>query len=95
MKKSIFIVVIGLVLTSVFFNYYENRSELSDLVLDNIEALAKDPDTDDNAAPPGEPGGGSGSKCSNGCSSIGWGMRKILECDCNYDHFSCCDRWGC
>lgn len=55
MKKSIFIVVIGLVLTSVFFNYYENRSELSDLVLDNIEALAKDPDTDDNAAPPGEP----------------------------------------
>lgn len=38
---------------------------------------------------------GGGSDCPNGCSSIGWGMSKILECDCNYDHFSSCDRWGC
>lgn len=37
----------------------------------------------------------SGAKCPNGCSSIGWGWDKILECDCNYDHLSCCDRWGC
>ena len=39
--------------------------------------------------------GQSGAKCPNGCSAIGWGTHKILECDCNYDHVSCCNRWGC
>lgn len=79
-------------LTCVYVNYHENKLGLSDLILDNIEALAKEPDTDDQAAPPD---GGGGSDCPKGCSSIGWGMSKILECDCNYDHFSSCDRWGC
>jgi hypothetical protein len=54
--------------------------QLSDLELSNVEAIAS----------------GEGSTfCSNGCSDIGWGMNKILECDCNYDHFSSCERWGC
>lgn len=48
---------------------------------ENVEALTA-----------GEP---SGAKCPNGCSDIGWGINKILECDCNYDHLSNCNRWGC
>lgn len=58
----------------------QQKTDMSDLTMANIEALAS---------------GESGSKCPNGCSSIGWGTSKILECDCNYDHFSSCDRWGC
>lgn len=56
-----------------------NPSE-ADLLSENVEALS---------------GGESHAKCPNGCRSIGWGWSKILECDCNYDHFSCCDSWGC
>ena len=33
-------------------------------------------------------------KCPSGCKNIGWGTNKILECDCNYDHFSSCESWG-
>ena len=39
--------------------------------------------------------GESGAACPDGCKNIGWGFNKILECDCNYDHLSCCDSWGC
>lgn len=58
----------------------ENPVE-TDLNVENIEALS------DSEV--------SGSKCPNGCKDIGWGFRKILECDCNYDHFSICNSWGC
>lgn len=54
--------------------------EVSSLTLANIEALTRS---------------ACGAKCPAGCSHIGWGWDKILECDCNYDHFSSCDRWGC
>lgn len=50
------------------------------LLIENVEALSS---------------GESGAKCPNGCRSIGWGLDKILECDCNYDHLSCCNSWGC
>lgn len=64
------------------FGLYGNVSAVSinDIALSNIEALTIEE---------------SGAKCPNGCASIGWGTDKILECDCNYDHFSSCDRWGC
>lgn len=50
------------------------------LLEQNVEALSKTE---------------TGPKCSNGCKDIGWGWNKILECDCNYDHFSSCNNWGC
>lgn len=53
----------------------------NDVMMQNVEALS---DSE-----------GSGAKCPKGCRSIGWGTDKILECDCNYDHFSCCNLWGC
>jgi hypothetical protein len=55
------------------------KSKLSGTMLENVEALSSET-------------GGNG---CNGCSDIGWGTHKILECDCNYDHFSSCSRWGC
>ena len=88
MKKNRFY-LIGTVLiaTIATFAYQSNESaQNSDLALENIEAIS------------GSESGGSGAsgaKCPNGCSDFGWGWNKILECDCNYDHFSCCDRWGC
>lgn len=57
------------------------RSVETDLNTENIEALS---DSEN-----------SGAKCPNGCKNIGWGFDKILECDCNYDHFSICKSWGC
>lgn len=64
------------------YSVYNSQKDvaLSDIALANVEALAS---------------GESGAKCPNGCSAIGWGTTKILECDCNYDHFSSCNRWGC
>jgi hypothetical protein len=57
-----------------------NAQPLTDIQAANVEALS---------------GSESGAKCPNGCSEIGWGWDKILECDCDYDHYSCCNRWGC
>lgn len=56
------------------------QSEVDLILAENVEALSKDE---------------SGAKCPNGCRDIGWGWDKILECDCNYDHFSRCKSWGC
>jgi hypothetical protein len=84
MKKKIFIVFV-LACVCVGITAYKSQfiasSESNDLMMQNIEALS-DPDQ-------------SGAKCPNGCKNIGWGVNKILECDCNYDHFSCCESWGC
>lgn len=69
----------------------QNKMQKSqtDSILLNLEALT------DGEGSGNTESGQSGAKCPNGCSSIGWGMDKILECNCDYDHFSCCDRWGC
>lgn len=82
-KKIIFsgLVVIAIVSVITFSNNLDVRSNnLSDTTLANIEALAA---------------GESGAKCPNGCKDIAWGTHKILECDCNYDHFSSCSSWNC
>lgn len=63
--------------------FNSNKANWSDtdlLLSENVEALSKSE---------------SGVKCPNGCKDIGWGWNKILECDCNYDHFSKCNSWGC
>jgi hypothetical protein len=81
-KKIISIAFVAAIAVTTAWNFIQSKTEveLSDLALANVEALAS--------------GENSGSGCS-GCSSIGWGWNKVLECDCNYDHFSDCDRWGC
>lgn len=85
MKKKVLMAVSVLAVVALAtFTGYKTLSPqtTADLMLEeNVEALTA-----------GEPGG---VKCPNGCSNIGWGINKILECDCNYDHVSCCDRWGC
>lgn len=81
MKKLITSVLVAIAAVSVV--YYSNHAptlEMRALTTANVEALSS---------------GESGAKCPNGCSDIGWGWNKILECDCNYDHLSCCDKWGC
>lgn len=65
----------------VSYGAYSSQLEDDTLLLENVEALATDRE--------------SGAKCPNGCRDIGWGWNKILECDCNYDHFSSCKSWGC
>lgn len=83
MKKKILggVAVMVIAAVGVFNVNFSNSSDnLLGITMANIEALAN---------------GESGAKCPNGCSSIGWGTSKILECDCNYDHFSSCSRWGC
>ena len=62
------------------YGAYAGASESDQLFSENIEALSNSE---------------SGVRCTTGCKAIGWGWGKILECDCNYDHFSCCDTWGC
>ncbi len=57
-----------------------NMSEEDLLMQENVDALSSDEN---------------GAKCPKGCRDIGWGVDKILECDCNYDHVSCCKSWGC
>ena len=64
----------------LFGNASADDSLQSDLQMANVTALSRSE---------------TGAKCPNGCSNIGWGWDKILECDCNYDHFSCCNKWGC
>ena len=63
------------------WNYQQNKEvELSDLAMENVEALAS-----------GESG-----HCTNGCRSIGWGTSQILKCDCSYTGtLSSCNNWGC
>ena len=79
MLVSALVVVSVLVLKS--YMVYCSNGRTSDLMLEeNVEALTS---------------GESGAACPNGCKDIGWGLNKILEFDCNYDHFSCCDSWGC
>jgi hypothetical protein len=80
-KKMLGIIAFAAIAAVAGWNYNQNMNNvnLSDLALENVEALAS-----------GEGGG-----ACDGCSDIGWGTSKILECDCNYDHFSCCNRWGC
>lgn len=83
MKKNIFTIFFAsaFALMAGYVVYASQQEvEMSDLAIANVEALAS---------------GESGADCPNGCSAIGWGTTKILECDCNYDHFSSCDRWGC
>ena len=85
--KRFYLIGAILIAATVTFAYQNQESaQISDLALENIEAIS---------GSEGGASGASGAKCPNGCSSIGWGWEKILECDCNYDHFSCCDRWGC
>lgn len=83
MKKNILKVAFAAAFVAVAgYGIYTNQKmdSMSLLLSANVEALANDE---------------SGVNCPNGCSQIGWGMDKILECDCSYDHFSSCDRWGC
>lgn len=64
-----------------FISYNTIGSNTDSVLLEqNVEALS---------------GNDVGAKCPKGCRNIGWGLNKILECDCNYDHFSSCDSWGC
>ena len=81
-KEFFAALIVAVAATFAGYNIYQSQEKetMSDLMLANVEALAN---------------GESGAKCPNGCSEIGWGTNKILECDCNYDHFSCCNRWGC
>lgn len=58
-----------------------STNETNLLLEQNIEALSRNES--------------SGAKCPNGCRNIGWVFDKILECDCEYDHLSCCKSWGC
>lgn len=62
------------------YNNYNKSNELTEIQLANIEALTSNE---------------SGTKCPNGCSDIGLGLNKILRCDCAYDRFSSCNKWGC
>lgn len=79
MLVSALVVVSVLVLKS--YMVYCSNGRTSDLMLEeNVEALTS---------------GESGAACPDVCKNIGWGFNKILECDCNYDHLSCCDSWGC
>uniref|UniRef100_UPI004024B945 NVEALA domain-containing protein n=1 Tax=Bacteroides uniformis TaxID=820 RepID=UPI004024B945 len=82
MKKIMKIAFVATFAAVAGYGVYTNQKvdTMTDLMLANVEALANDE---------------SGAECPNGCSDIGWGTSKILECDCNYDHFSCCNRWGC
>lgn len=82
MKPKFMVCAITLIVGVSFFSSgsVSEQNPMSGLQMANITALS---------------GTESGSKCPNGCSNIGWGWNKILECDCNYDHFSCCDKWGC
>lgn len=64
------------------YSDYGRNQDGTDLLIENVEALSGGTEA-------------SGAKCPNGCKNIGWGLNKILECDCNYDHLSCCDSWGC
>ena len=82
MKKTIKIAMVAVVAAVAGMGIYSSQKAdaMSNIALANVEALAS---------------GESGSRCPSGCSDIGWGTSKILECDCNYDHFSCCNRWGC
>lgn len=87
MKKSFFkatltvvcVVAVGTGSWRAYSAYNTNGNE-TDILAENVEALSN--------------GDVSGAKCPNGCKDIGWGWNKILECDCEYDHFSCCDSWG-
>lgn len=84
MKKKIMYAVACVALAAIAgWNYQQNQKEiqLSDLAIANIEAIAS---------------GESGSHCSSGCRSIGWGTSQVLKCDCSYTGlFSSCDNWGC
>ncbi len=79
-KKIIGVIAVIAIAAVAAFNMGFSENNLSEISLANIEALAQTE---------------SGAKCPNGCKDIGWGTSKILECDCNYDHFSCCNNWGC
>lgn len=86
MKKKIIFSVLSMamiVVGALFYSYSKllASSDGKEFLLENVEALSD-----------GENGG---SKCPRGCRNIGWGYNKILECDCNYDHFSDCNSWGC
>ena len=82
--KKIFIpaiLVVAAVSGSIGFRgEFNTEHSLNDIVIANIEALTSTE---------------SGVNCLSGCKHIGWGWDKILECDCNYDHFSSCGSWGC
>lgn len=67
--------------SSLIYSSQTFSSSPNELMMENVEALS------------GTETGGA--KCPNGCKNIGWGTNKILECDCNYDHFSSCESWGC
>ena len=85
MKKKLILSAATVAVMSVAsiaaLNSNSQARELSEIEIANIEALTEDEN--------------SGAKCPNGCSDIGWGWDKILECDCEYDHFSTCNKWGC
>lgn len=82
MKLKMFILAAILAGGTAFFfgNESSDDNNVSDLQMANVKALSNNE---------------SGARCPNGCSNICWGWDKILECDCNYDHFSFCSRWGC
>jgi hypothetical protein len=86
-NKIISVVFIAAIAVAAAWNFSQSSNagvELSDIALANVEALAADEESDSKPK-----------WCTNGCSAIGWGTEKILECDCNYDHASKCNRWGC
>lgn len=82
MTKKIRVVAMATILLAGIGSVYtsQNRNNFSILTMENIEALSS------NEA---------GVKCPDGCSSIGFGFNKILDCHCEYKSLSSCNKWGC
>lgn len=81
-KKIIGITMVMAIALASGWNLIEKEKDitLSNMILNNIEALAR-----------GESG-----DCSGGCADIGWGFREIVRCNCETTgYFSSCARWGC
>ena len=81
-NKILSVLFVAAIAVAAAWNFSQNQDEvtLSDLALENVEALA------------GEVLG----PCTAGCRSVGWGWSQILKCTCGYTGiFSSCNQWGC
>lgn len=79
--KKIILSVVAVAAIAVGYQKYSQSQTMSDLMLANVEALAKNE---------------SGGICTQGCRDIGWGTSQILKCDCSYTSvLSCCNALGC
>ncbi len=83
MKKKLSIIGVSVLVLTIGICLFANHSKkeiLSDLVLENIEALSS---------------GESDLPCPKGCSSLGFGFSSIINCYCEYKSYSSCNKWGC